>query len=191
MMDGKIHFLVKDMLPYFGFSERSQQSVRSTVADNRIKVLTGEPVRGLKHVDKRAMVVTTDGLMEFINKREPKSDRSHDLIHYVYEVIVPEMERLWAKHEAEQAAQVEPVLDLFPAPESDVMQLVSELKERVEALEDKVRTQHNEIMSLKQTPSIESAVHTEHGRLMVDADAFIETIKLASERAGNRMRGDE
>lgn len=188
MIDGKIHFLVKDMLPYFGFSDRSQQSVRSSVADSRIKVLTGEPVRDLKHAHGRAMVVTTDGLIEFINNREPRSDRSRELIQFMYETIIPEMERLWEKKIGEMPDHQ---IKLFPAPETDdVMQLIQEMKDRIESLEKQVRTQQNEIMQLQETPSIASSVHQEDGRMMVDADAFIKSIKLASERAGNRMRGD-
>lgn len=145
MVDGQVYFLAKDVLTYFGFSASSQQTIRNTVDADQITILTGEPVRNLKHVSNRAMVITYLGLEQFINKKLSGMElqKGLDFVSYVRVTVLPEMKALWKKLPTETVG-----LDLIEMAEKiEVVEFI----EKVKDLELRVKELEKEIEMMKGT----------------------------------------
>lgn len=150
VIDGEMYFLVRDILKHFGFSQKSQNTVKKYLEPSQHRVVTGEPIRPLKHISAVASMVTLEGLKQFITGRYvgEERERGDDLLEFIELQVTDEMNELWRKYckankikpKVEKVERVENEYTLFDAQKDveieELTKQVDKLARRVKRIED-------------------------------------------------------
>lgn len=99
MIDGQAFFLVKDVLNYFGFSHKSQGTVKNAVQPTDWKIIGGDDVKVIKNVKNRALIINKTGLMDFVFQklRGEQKEKGMEFIRFVNEKVMIDLRSRYYK----------------------------------------------------------------------------------------------
>lgn len=192
-IDGQVYFLVKDILDYFGFSPKSQGTIKNVVSEADRMIITGDPVRNLKHISGRAMVVNRYGLSDFVSKKL-KGDRKQmgmEFLDYIATTIVPEMGKLWQKEQKAHPDAPQPkqsdMFDLMHDQDVDQLQkTVKVQKMKIEVMQNQMDKMDKRITKLEKNikdQKMGDMISHDGDDIMINANKMIKF--LESTKAGD------
>lgn len=184
MVDGQVHFLVKDILHHFGYSESSHGIVTSVIQEDDKMILRGDQLKDIKRVKGRGLVINKAGLIQFIHHRlEGKihHTKAINFLAWVHDKVIPEMKRITEVDKEIEPGQESEKPNLFDVVLEQKVENMNEImkgqSETIQAMQKTIQKHWKRIqeleMQIKQN-RMGKAVHTEGGRKMVDVDEFIQ-----------------
>lgn len=188
MIDGQVYLLVKDVLPYFDLSPKSQGTVKEGAGEGNSMVIKGQAVRDLKHATSKALIINVEGLKNFISTMgATRKQKGQELIQYINGHAKPELMVQWKKKFGNMVMVDDLPFNDPPQDDPDMFDMireleVAELKQKVVDLEKRVADLEKAIKQDR----LESMIESKDGKQVIDADALIKFLKGSDPRGNVR-----